>query len=73
MINKMLCDALSLLFQQENLVSTTRRGAGFAIMFLHVVKNDEQAEMPILKHARDARDFPASEAQLNNKSTRKSE
>ncbi|KNC31546.1 hypothetical protein FF38_12778 [Lucilia cuprina] len=36
---------------KESNVSTTRRGAGFSIMFLHVVKNEDHRGRPILKRA----------------------
>ena len=37
--------------ENESSVSNTRRGAGFSIMFLHIVKNEEQRSRPILKRA----------------------
>ena len=37
--------------ENESSVSNTRRGAGFSIMFLHIVKNEEQRTRPILKRA----------------------
>ncbi|XP_065372505.1 uncharacterized protein LOC135964249 [Calliphora vicina] len=36
---------------KESNVSTTRRGAGFSIMFLHIVKNEDHRGRPILKRA----------------------
>lgn len=37
--------------ENESSVSNTRRGAGFSIMFLHILKNEEQRSRPILKRA----------------------
>ncbi|KAM7360500.1 uncharacterized protein ACRADG_005786 [Cochliomyia hominivorax] len=48
----LLHSCLEQLYQvNEANVSTTRRGAGFSIMFLHIVKNEEHRGRPILKRA----------------------
>ncbi|XP_037947793.1 uncharacterized protein LOC119679484 [Teleopsis dalmanni] len=48
---KLLHDCIELLFFDEQQVSNTRRGAGFSIMFLHIVKNEVPRGRPLLKGA----------------------
>lgn len=42
---------LDLLFEKVNQISTTRRGAGLTIMFLHLVKNEVRRERPLTHRA----------------------
>ncbi|XP_036217030.2 uncharacterized protein [Bactrocera oleae] len=46
----LLDNCLELLFDNTKQVSITRRGAGYSIMMLHIVKNEQQRTRPLLKN-----------------------
>lgn len=50
---RLLYRCLELLFDNTKLVSVTRRGAGYSIMMLHIVKNEQQRTRPLLKSVMD--------------------
>ncbi|XP_050334630.1 uncharacterized protein LOC126762138 [Bactrocera neohumeralis] len=49
----LLDNCLELLFDNTKQVSVTRRGAGYSIMMLHIVKNEQQRTRPLLKSVMD--------------------
>ncbi|XP_011181074.2 uncharacterized protein LOC105211377 [Zeugodacus cucurbitae] len=49
----LLDNCLELLFDNTKQVSVTRRGAGYSIMMLHIVKNEQQRTRPLLKRVMD--------------------
>uniref|UniRef100_A0A0K8W3X0 Thyroid adenoma-associated n=1 Tax=Bactrocera latifrons TaxID=174628 RepID=A0A0K8W3X0_BACLA len=49
----LLYNCLELLFDNTKQVSVTRRGAGYSIMMLHIVKNEQHRTRPLLKSVMD--------------------
>ncbi|XP_036323262.1 uncharacterized protein LOC118737091 [Rhagoletis pomonella] len=64
----LLYKCLDLLFDNTKQVSVTRRGAGYSLMMLHIVKNEQQRSRPLLKRVMEKCIRLINEKRLNNAS-----